>query len=495
MDSQRTSILKRSAIILASTALIMSMSLFVPPAHAEEPYEIPLLMIVVGFDGGDYPTAAVPYDGEYDWNAALFGREETIASYYRDMSDGLFSFAPAPETSAAGIAGNENAPDRENDGIVHITLHQLHGAWGPVNVDSAVTRDFANMVVEALHTAEPFVDYATFDTDGDGVLSERELTVCVCVAGYEASSITDYERADIPLTWSHSGLLGILDQDVRTINGVRFDSYIAISELDWGEVGPIEEADFEPLGIMYHELGHALGLPDLYAVAVTEGPWSDYTVGPLSLMDCGGWQYADDGDGWQNIPTSLDAWSRYVLGWSKPKIITKSGDYVVSSQWSNAGYAALLIPTSDPNEYFLIENRQPEGHDISLSPDYTAHGGLTVWHIDNGMYERYYDANRVNDADHRPCVMVEDLEDGTPNELLLYNDLDDSPDTREGSGIVIQFDGASAREMIVHVDLDAHAGVMNAAHTLNDAALHDLRMTPEPPMLERIATVIRISLA
>lgn len=453
-------------------------------AHAAEVDDIPLLMIVVGFDGGDNPEAAVAYDENIDWNAALFGPSETPASYFLDVSNGLFTFVSAPETSAGGIGGNTNVADRANDGIVHVTLHRPHGAWGPVNVENSVARDFAQMVMDAMEAAAPYVDFASFDTDGNGILSQQELTVCICVAGYEASSVVDFRRDDIPLTWSHAGLLTVLGQGDKVVDDVRFETYMAIAERYWEDGDPLDTTQQEPLGIVYHELGHALGLPDLYAVTYTEGPWSDYTVGELSLMDSGGWQYADDGNGWRNIPTSLDAWSRYVLGWAKPTLVTASGDYRVSSQWSDTGYAPLLIPTSDPDQYFLVENRQAEGHDVSLEES-----GLVVWHVDNGMYELYYDANQVNDANHRPCVMCERLDGAI--ELLLYDKNNDIPDARKGSGISVRVDGAPSRDMVVHVDMDNHEGAMNALHVLDDYALSQLRMTAEPLLLEKVATIVK----
>ena len=463
-------------------------------AHASETHEIPLVMIVIGFDGGSDPDAAVPYDEGYDWSAALFGQGESPASYYRDISQGAFAFTPAKETSAMGIDGNYNTADHANDGIVHVTLHQPHGNWGPVNVDRAVTKDFAQMVMQALSASEAFIDFAAYDANGDGTVSQQELAVCVCVAGYEASPITDFHRTDIPLLWAHAGLLDAIAIDPKTASGLRFETYIAIAERYWEENAPAETIEQEPLGIIYHELGHALGLPDLYAVKHTEGPWADWRVGALSLMDEGGWQYADDGAGWRNIPTSLDAWSRYVLGWTSPTVVTHSGDYAVSSQLSNGGYAALIIPTSEPDQYFLVENRQAESHDISLSPDYLESGALVVWHIDNNMYRRYYNANEVNDADHHPAIIAEDESGQTSTELMLYNSGNDTPEAMKPAGITLQFDPNPGRETTVHVEMDDKAGVLNALHLRDDAAREQLSMATNEPelLLERITSTMRI---
>ncbi len=472
----------RHALFIALFAAILACAP-ATTAQAAETETIPLVMVVVGFDGGDNPTAVVPYDDAIDWGDALFGPGESPAAYFRDLSNGAFTFVPANETSATGVADNTNDADRPNDGVVHVTLHRQHGSWGAVNVDSAVTADFSLAVLEALDAAGAFIDFASYDADGDGELSAKELSICLCIAGYEAASIEDFRRDDIPLLWSHSGLLSVIDNNNRSVGAVRFDGYIAIAELYWTEGDPLEAAEPEPLGVVYHELGHALGLPDLYAVDIADGPWEGYTVGPLSLMDTGGWQYADDGAGWRNIPTALDAWSRYVLGWTTPTVVASSGDYLVSSQLSAAGYSQLVIPTTDPNEYFLVENRQPEGHDISLAEDFGGDSGVLVWHVDNGMYRQYYDANQINDANHRPGVMCDYLNGET--ELLLYDDADDTPDACIESGISLWLGSDTGRDMTVHVEFGGNSA-SNVVHLLDDEARDQLGMTQQGVLEEAV---------
>ena len=481
MIALRKHLLALGLVLVTSICTLMPCAAFA----SEEEQTIPLVMVVVEFDGGDDPNAAVRYDTENNWAEALFGQNDSPAAYYRDMSAGVFTFVPANESSVSGAADNTNVADRENDGIVHVTLHRPHGAWGAVNVDRAVTKDFARVVIESLQEASSFIDFPSFDANGDGSLSRDELAICICVAGYEASAVTDYQRGDIPLLWAHSGMLSVIDDGIRSIDGLRFEEYIAIAEYYWDESGPIESAEHEPLGVVYHELGHALGLPDLYAVTTTTGPWEGFEVGAMSLMDSGGWQYADDGAGMRNIPTALDAWSRYVLGWTQPVIAAKSGDYTVSSQLSGNGYSTLLIPTSDPDEYFLVENRQAEGQDISLNPEYADEVGIVVWHVDNGMYERYYDANCMNDANHRPAVMDEQAD----GELLLYDNANDTPDARVQSGIVLSAGGEQSRDMVVHVEMDNAEAARNTLHLLHDAARTDLGTAPEA-IVPEIATVL-----
>lgn len=466
--------IRNITLLFAAAVLALAVS---PHSALAAHSELPLVFIVVGFDGGD-GGQAVPYDNDLDWHEALFGGGDSLSSYYLDMSKGAFTFAPCAETSAYGEAGNTNAADAANDGIVHVTLHGEHGSWGLAAQDRQVAHELAEALVQVFDAAADSIDFSAYDADGDGLISETELAVCVCIAGYDASAFENPASDEHPCTWPHAGLLSEELRSSQHRQKALPSNYIAIAEYLWYDYAPDVPAQQEPLGIVYHELGHFLGLPDLYAVTTTEGPWEAYEVGGLSLMAAGAWQFQyDQADEAVFTPSALDAWSRYVLGWADPIVIAHSGDYPVSSQLSDAGYSQLVIPTEDPNEYYLVENRQPEGHDEALTADYDMGDGIVIWHVDNAMFEQYYLSNTMNDADHRPGVMVEFTPDGA---LSLYDEADDSPETRTGAGITVYAVSEPGRDMTVHVEMDDAAGRRNAAHLVYDAPLAylDRQRTP-----------------
>ena len=535
MESHRPNIDEKAifAIVLAC-AIVAAFALAAArpaPAYADEPKTLPLLMIVVGFDGGDENASThvagrnagtahpIPYNADYDWHETVFGTENSLASYYLDMSGNAFTFAPADETCSSWAEGNYNAADREYDGVVHVTLHRPHGAWGRVAEDLALAQECGEVALEAFRAAAPFVDYASYDKNGDKLLTTDELAVAICVAGYDASPFDNPDRTDIPVLWPHAGVLSDFDNPENRVDGIVLDSYIAIPENLTFDTGTPTRVEQEPLGILYHELGHYLGLPDLYALNDNpeSSPWGAYEIGMLSLMATGPWAEVADASspiGHSYEPTGFDPWSRYVLGWSIPDVAKTSGDYRVASQLSVDGYCSLLIPTSDPREYFLIENRQPEGHDAGLAFEYAGgntRGGIVIWHIDKDTYKTYGADNRVNDTDHAPAIMQQcfevhddsyttDLAQGAPYhlepffdarscqdnladasiaiELPLYNDdpAQDDPAHRTESGITLSFPSDSAREMTVHVEFaDETAGTASRAYPLNAAEKRALR--------------------
>ena len=452
---------------------------------------LPLLVIVVGFAGDD-GHAAMPYDSDYDWHDTIFGSQNSLSSYYLDMSEGAFTFAPVQETCGHDKE-NANEADRANDGIVHITLDEPHGDWGLVNEDSSIALAFSKVVLDAFHEAGRFVDYSAYDRNDDSAISTDELAVCLCVAGYDASPFENPGRTDVPSVWPHSGQIA---RDGRMSEGlIHLDSYITIAEHLWHETDPIEQIRQEPIGVLYHELGHYLGLPDLYPTGEngSNQAWSAYGVNELSLMHSGGWAESPNGETGQSTPTALDAWSRYALGWELPEIVTDNGDYLVSSQLSESGYHALLIPSPDPDQYFLVENRQIEGHDAALATLGEPNGGIVIWHVDKSAIRKYAYDNELNCTDHIPGVMPLFFEkNGLPNtkaaffsaesfrahvgngpavvNLLLYDDLEaGTPSTRIDSGITVECDSPSARDMTVHVEFSSiDAGMAGSSYPIND---------------------------
>ena len=367
---------------------------------------IPLLVVVVGFLGSE-GLGVMPYDDAYDWAQTVFGSESGISAYYRDMSNGVFTFSPALESSVYGVDGNTNKADKANDGVVHVKLSEAHGNWSDdYYADNAVAGAMLGMFSRALQATDSLVNYARYDADGDGKLSGRELSLAFVVAGYEAANLSS-EPDGMPTLWSHAWSYTDAGVAAPKLDEVEPDAYIAIAEklIETEDDDAIRQ---EPLAVLMHELGHNLGLPDLYDTASETGEWSASEVDLASLMATGNWATITDGKGvTRYVPTALDAWSRYQLGWVKPTIVKKSGVYTVTAQSSKKGYSVLLVPTANKGEYYLIENRTFSGHDVGFSEDFSDYpnGGIVIWHVDNGVVAKYLGPNKVNGSDHRPGAM------------------------------------------------------------------------------------------
>lgn len=129
-----------------------------------------------------------------------------------------------------------------------------------------------------------------------------------------------------------------------------------------------EVPPFSPFGVLSHEFGHLLGLPELYAPggAAHEG------IGVWGLMGQGTWLGCGD------RPPHPDAWSKAKLGWIDVETIGRTTPHVTLPAVTRAP-RAIRIPVTPGNqqEYYLLENRLREGADATLPGD-----GLLVWHVD-----------------------------------------------------------------------------------------------------------------
>ena len=386
---------------------------------------LPLVFIVVGFNGASTNLPdGIAYQSGFDWGEHAFTGEKSLAKYYSDMSLGQFTFSPVAESSAYGVDGNTNTPDRANDGIIHVTLDMPHGTWAEPESDENCKTEY-DMISEAVSAASDYMNYAAYDSNRDGFISTDELALCVVVAGYEGATTTTYEKGKDAYLWSHAwSLVDIkkrhanIQKDIPAPDGVYVSNYITISEIESVKyVGGKEVPAQSGLGVAGHELGHYLGLPDLYDTKSTEnGDWQEYSVGRFSLMDSGCWGLNRNDE---RAIFSIDPWCRILLGWITPVVADKNGTYTLQGQdISVAGSkpGVLKIPTGRESDYFLVENRLMSGWDEGLEryfgyqnskgakvfPD----DGLVVWHIDDAMYDQYAQKGTINVKTHHPAVMV-----------------------------------------------------------------------------------------
>ena len=369
--------------------------------------DIPMVAIVIGFSN-------IGYNGDYDWNETFFSDDKSITSYYSDMSFGQFTFLPASETSAFNVGGNTNRADRANDGVIHIALDARHEDWATNYAQSNPNKDkeqylqLVNIFKAAIEQAGEYLDFAAYDTDGNGSIENTELAIAFVVAGYEGSYLEDYTTVGFDkVLWSHAySIMDLINDyefelDPPTPGGVTVGEYIAVAE-------ELEPGMPQPISTLAHELGHYLGLPDLYDTEYNNsGHWGEYNIDTISVM-CSAW--GDDPETGSYVPFSMDPWCRYKLGWIDPVVAKSTGDYDVVGQsyTENDAYTVVMIPTQKNQEYYLLENRQLTKWDAGMATSYEGAsliGGVILWHIDDAVFDQYNEYNMVNNAFHRPAVM------------------------------------------------------------------------------------------
>lgn len=267
--------------------------------------------------------------------------------------------------------------------------------YGPVELNGAIASYGANsngqdtapdkLVAEALEKLDPTVDFAQYDTNGDGIVDN----VYVFYAGYGEN---EFSRTQPDLIWPHAFNLHYT-MEMPEHDGVKFDHYAMSNELTADQLEG--EKTVAGIGTFCHEFGHVLGLPDIYSANYT----ADCTPGEFTIMDHG--SYNNVG----RTPPTYSAYERFALEWQKPIDLTGAEQIGMFPCVDGGNSYRITIDPSKPMEYYLFENRQNHSWDTYM-PDH----GMMVWHIDYN--KTIWDRNVVNDsASHQYIDLVE--ADGT----------------------------------------------------------------------------------
>ena len=267
------------------------------------------------------------------------------------------------------------------------------------------------MVSQALAALEARgFDFTTVDGDGDGWIDG--LTVIHAGGGEE------YSGNDPNYIWSHQWVL----TSVVTYDGVRMYQYHTEPARRGWDSTP-STWGITRIGVICHETGHFLGLPDLYDYG-----YDSQGAGDFCLMAGGSWN-----GNLGSSPSHPSAWCKVELGWITPTPVTGGGVYTALQVEANAQVHKLqgALPS---NEYFLVENRQGFGFDAALPG---SQRGLLIWHVDE---------NQTNNNDQTHYLV--DLEEASgPQHLQLnQNAGEDSDYYREGN--VTEFTGTTTPDNV-----------------------------------------------
>jgi len=143
-----------------------------------------------------------------------------------------------------------------------------------------------------------------------------------------------------------------------------------------GDVVPETQASgiTSPLGVMCHEFGHELGLPDLYNTGSTGG---SSVVGDWEIMDSG--PFSGNGAN----PSHPGAWDKLYLGWTTPQTVPARGAPTIRYSETNIDSIVKIPVNGSSDEYFLLEYRS---QDSGALFDHNIPGnGLLIWHVDDAI--------------------------------------------------------------------------------------------------------------
>ncbi|MFQ6614321.1 MAG: M6 family metalloprotease domain-containing protein, partial [Fidelibacterota bacterium] len=359
-------------------------------AHAFPPAEFDSLLNQIGYSGAHGPTGS-------------------FRDYYRENSYGAFD----PLTTVSGwYMADSNYEVYGND---------APNSWNLVR----------QMIAAAVDQAETDgVDWSQFDNDGDGYVDDLNIIH----AGGGA------EEGNGNFIWSHSWSL----QDYsRTYDGVTIDHYTINPELQGGS-----NPGLVNIGVICHEFGHALGLPDLY-----DTDYSSSGIGLWGLMAAGSWG-GNGNSAW--YPSHLSAWSKKTLGWLQPVEVTQPIQEITFPPVEHEPFVVKIAGGSPEWEYFLLENRQNFGSDTTLRAT-----GLLIWHIDESQWSNTEDFHYLVDLEQADGLFELNYgtSDGDPGDPFpgSFNTTQFGYETIPGSRY---YDGSASGVSVV--DIAAESDTMRA---------------------------------
>ena len=194
-------------------------------------------------------------------------------------------------------------------------------------------------------------DWSKYDNDEDGYVDALTLI-------HQGPGAEEGDQTNI---WSHKWSLGNL---AVIYDGVTIDSYNMNPEIQNGNIVAI--------GVLAHEFGHSLGLPDLY-----DTDYSSTGAGKLSLMASGSWGTSGNTP-W--YPSSMVGWIKNELGWADVVEIEDDQTNIIIEQSYSSNLIYRVNHSQVEEEYWLIENRQKIGSDTLITTP-----GLTIWHINENI--------------------------------------------------------------------------------------------------------------
>ncbi len=323
---------------------------------------LPLLVILALF--ADSPESMFSSD---DVQRVLFDGPTpngTVSEFYEEVSGGRF-----------GIGGRVLPWVRTS-----VTLAQAVGTSNGLGGDAQL----GAYLIEALASADTMIDFGRFDSDGlDGIPNSGDDDGFVDALAFEFQEVS--ASCGGPGIWPHKASVSgwadsafVTDDERPNGEPIRVNDYIIQSTVNCNGV------EIQTATTIAHEMGHVLGLPDLYdrvdGILPEQRRW---VIGCWSLMAAGAW-----GCGTQNRsswvrPTHMGPWEKDRLGWlSEVQIVENVLSQELTLEPVVASGKVLKVPLesgvpADTNEYLLIEYRRKEGFDLDLPS-----AGVLIYHID-----------------------------------------------------------------------------------------------------------------
>ena len=298
----------------------------------------------------------------------------SVSDYFRDQSNDAFNLTfdvAGPYTMPEGYAyygGDVPSGDNPNQVIKDANM--------------------AEMWRYALRAADEDVNYKDYDWNGDGQVEQ----VFFIYAGLGQANGGGEETI-----WPHKSAVANEDwSEYLVFDGVRVFDYACSCECQ-PISGYLENDKFitetmiDGIGTICHEFSHCLGLADLYDIDYSGG----YGMNAWDLMDQGSY----NGNGFR--PACYTGAEQMWIGWKQPIELTETTEIKGMKSLENGGESYIIRNDANPDEYYILDNRQPDGRWDAGLPG----AGLLITHVDYD--QSVWDSNGPNDnPKHQRCTPI-----------------------------------------------------------------------------------------
>lgn len=273
----------------------------------------------------------------------------SIGQYFRDQSDGKYNL--------------------QLDVYGPVTLDHNYAYYGKDDGGEGNDKYSGDVIIEACKKMDSEIDFSQYDWNNDGKVD----FVYVVYAGKGQA-----DGGDANTIWPHSYDIAssryygncTYSETQCKFDGKLVHNYAMSNELSGSSLAGI--------GIICHEYGHVIGLPDHYD--------TDYSTNYNNSLTPNEWDVMDGGSYNGNIhcPPNYNAWEKAFCGWYTPENLGNEGRLVEMKPIGTEGYSAYQINetgkqqavTTNNSTNYYIECRQKQGWD-----KYLPAAGMLIWKV------------------------------------------------------------------------------------------------------------------
>ncbi len=247
------------------------------------------------------------------------------------------------------------------------------------------------------------IDFSKYDNNGNSVF-DFSIFIYAGVGSHDSPVKEAF--------WPHQSLFSTqLQAGVKFGNNLYLNEYVCAAEINgYAYTKDSTTSTIQGIGTLVHEIGHSLGLPDLYnsstnvKSSISSSSSSKPSISSSSSVirkTLGKWEVMDIGvyNCLENYfqactPPMYSAFDRMSLGWLTPTELEEVGSVKLDKIDNNVAYS--ITNPKNPDEFFLLEYRSHKDWDKAIPIS-----GMLIWHIDyvdsiwryrivNNKYEHLY---------------------------------------------------------------------------------------------------------